>query len=104
MLLLLASNLPGQNLDHSVITKDDKGEIDFIKTSSHTAQRLMSNGDAFLRSVHNATGETEFRLIRTHKDEDSQIHQVYKQHFKGIPIEEGYYIIHGKADSIEIAN
>lgn len=98
--LIVASNLNGQNPGANQVVRDAKGEIAFFKASPNSAQRLMSNGNQYLKSIHNAPTDTEFRLIRKSTDENSETHQVYQQYFKAIPIEGGYFLVHGKGDLV----
>lgn len=92
-----------QQNDTLKIKRDAGGEITFIRFKPDS-NRSMQNALNFLKTLLHAGPNDEFRLIKQTVDAQGFTHLKYQQYFKGIKVENGEYLVHGKNGIIESMN
>lgn len=84
-----------QQNDTLKIKRNTEGEITFVRFKPDS-NRSMQEAINFLKTVLHAGPNDEFRLIKKNTDAWGFTHLKYQQYYKGIKVENGEYLIHGK--------
>ncbi len=64
----------------------------------------MSTASSFMNSLLGLAHEHTFTLLQEQKDNLGMHHLSYQQYYKGIPVEEGMVLIHGKREIVSTMN
>jgi Zn-dependent metalloprotease len=92
--------LKAQNIDTTGLQKNANGKISF----AHVSNAKITNGVVFLRASLQMTNNDSFALQKEDTDELGMIHKRFQQYYKGIKVENGEYMLHGKDNLIETMN
>lgn len=92
-----------QRSDTLKIQRNAKGQITFVRFRPDK-NRSMANSVDFLKSALHAGSDVAFRLIHKTTDAHGFTHQKYQQYYKGIKVENGQYLVHGKNGMIQTIN
>lgn len=84
-----------QQSDTLKIKRNTEGEVTFIRFKPDS-NRSMQDAINFLKTVLHAGPSDEFHLIKKNTDAQGFTHLKYQQYYKGIKVENGEYLIHGK--------
>jgi Zn-dependent metalloprotease len=87
------------------IQRDKKGNVQFARFArSANASFRMNNTVNFLGSILKSKPNDELRPEKEWKDELGMTHKKFRQYYKGIRVEQGEYLVHGKGEQIEYIN
>ena len=92
-----------QQSDTLEIRRNAKGEISFARFKPEVGGKI-SDGENFLKKVLHAKPDDEFRLKKETTDPYGITHRRYQQYYKGIKVENGEYLVHGKNGMIGTIN
>jgi len=94
-----------QEGDTLFIQRGKKGEIEFARFKKNAnSDRKMRNDTIFLKSILRAKKDDGFRLKSETTDGMGMIHKKFQQCYKGIPVDNAEYLVHGTNDDIEEIN
>ena len=97
--------LYAQRGDTLFIQRGKKGEIEFARfKKDENSDRKMKNDTVFLKSILRARKDDGFRLKSKTTDGQGMIHKKFQQYYKGIPVDNAEYLVHGTSEDIEEIN
>jgi len=98
-LLVFTSAIFAQQVEKQ--TLDRNGFPTFVKFDTKTKSFSKTETKAVLNSLFNLTKSDEFKTLRSEKDQIGYVHERFQQHYKGIKVENGVYIVHSRNGAIE---
>lgn len=103
--LLYCVKVYTQNNDTLKIVRDDQGIVKFVSfKANENSNRKMSSDTIFLKNILKAKKEDSFKEVKTSSDELGITHRKFQQYYKGIKVENGVYLVHGKNGFISLIN
>jgi len=92
-----------QQGDTLSVQRNLKGKISFASFKANGSMQ-MKQGGKFLKEALKMNNNDSLRLTKESTDNLGITHQRYQQYYKGIRIEGGEYLLHGRNDSIKTMN
>jgi Zn-dependent metalloprotease len=92
-----------QILDTVDVRRKEDGKIRYARLKRHEVNSIK-NSTAIVKLIHGASDETEFRIIKESVDNKGYEHKKFQQYFKGILVENGIYLVHGRNGIVEDIN
>ena len=99
----IALSANAQNNDTLEIKRNAKGNVTFARFSPSMNAKIRE-GDEFLHVVLRTKTNDELRLNKDTVDKLGMTHRIYQQYYKGVKVENGEFLIHGKNLIIETIN
>ena len=94
-----------QKSDTLKIERNEQGIIKFVSfTNNDNDNRKLSNDTVFLKSILKTKLDDSFKEVKIITDELGITHKKYQQYYKGLLVENGVYLIHGRNGYINFIN
>jgi Zn-dependent metalloprotease len=97
------SSSTAQIIDTTEVHRNENGKIRFARIKPHS-ENSVSKGGGILLKLFKADKDNDYQIYKQSIDGKGLVHTRYQQYYKGIKVEFGTYLTHGKNSVIETIN